>query len=209
MANTTEPDFQSTEDKILEAAKKVFVQNGLDGTTMQQIADEANINKSLLHYYFRSKQKLFTTVLAYAFKFVVPHLQGILNSSDDIFVKIERLVAEYIDLLMKNRFIPAFIIHEINRNPEIIVQIMKNAGIDPKIFVDQFNNEIKRGNIRHMDPRHLIINIISLCIFPIIAQPLAQRLFFGNNDKDYQQFLGERKKVVTDFIINSITNEHS
>ena len=195
---------QSTEDKILDAAKIVFVQNGLDGTTMQQIADEAGINKSLLHYYYRSKQKLFTTVLAYAFKFVVPQLQGILNSPDDIFVKIEKLVAEYIDLLMKNKFIPAFIIHEINRNPAIIVQIMQSAGINPKVFIDQFKMEINRGNIREMDPRHLIINIISLCIFPIIAQPLAQRLFFGNSDRDYQQFLGERKQVVTDFIINSI-----
>jgi AcrR family transcriptional regulator len=181
MANIIETHSQSTEDKILEAAKKVFVQNGLDGTTMQQIADEAGINKSLLHYYYRSKQKLFTTVLAYAFKFVVPQLQGILNSPDDIYVKIEKLVAEYIDLLMKNKFIPAFIIHEINRNPEIIVQIMQSAGINPKIFIDQFKMEINRGNIREMDPRHLIINIISLCIFPIIAQPLSQRLFFENN----------------------------
>jgi AcrR family transcriptional regulator len=204
MVKKTEISLPSTEEKILEAAKKVFVLNGLDGTSMQQIADEAKINKSLLHYYFRTKEKLFGTVLKYAFRFIVPQIQDILNSNDDIFVKIERLVAEYIELLMKNRFIPAFIIHEINRNPDSLVQIMKGAGINPQIFIDQFELEIKKGTIRPMDARQLILNIIALCIFPIIARPIVQRLFFENNEKNYQQFLEERKKVVAEFIINSI-----
>jgi AcrR family transcriptional regulator len=204
MVKKTEISLPSTEERILEAAKKVFVLNGLDGTSMQQIADEAKINKSLLHYYFRTKEKLFGTVLKYAFRFIVPQIQDILNSNDDIFVKIERLVPEYIELLMKNRFIPAFILHEINRNPDSLVQIMKGAGINPQFFIDQFESEIKKGTIRPMDARQLIINIIALCIFPFVARPLAQRLFFDNNEKNYQQFLEDRKKVVAEFIINSI-----
>jgi AcrR family transcriptional regulator len=203
MVNTPE-NYSSTEDKILDAAKKVFVLRGLDGTTMQQIADEANINKSLLHYYFRTKEKLFGTVLKYAFKFIMPQMQGILNSSDDIYTKIEKLVAEYINLLMKNQFIPAFIIHEINRNPDSLVQVMKGAGFNPKIFIDQFQEEINKGTIRPMDPRHLVINLISLCVFPIIARPLVQSFLFDNDDKAYKQFLEDRKKVVADFIIQSI-----
>jgi AcrR family transcriptional regulator len=171
---------------------------------MQQIADEAGINKSLLHYYYRTKEKLFGTVLKFAFKFVIPEITNIMNSETDIFEKIEKLVEQYMDMLMKNKFIPAFIIHEINRNPESIFQIMKIAGIEPKIFVDQIEKEIKKGTIRPMDPKHLIINIIALCIFPVVARPLAQRLFFGNNDKDYELFLVERKKVVADFVIQSI-----
>lgn len=206
MVKNNDPGF-STEEKILEAAKKVFVQNGLDGTSMQQIADEAKINKSLLHYYFRTKEKLFTTVFRYAFKFMVPQIQEILNSDLDIFGKIEKLVSEYIDLLMKNRFIPAFILHEINRNPESIVQVMKGAGIDPKVFIEQLAAEINKGEIRKIDPRHLIINIISLCVFPVAARPLAQRLFFDNNEKQYQEFLEERKMVVTDFIIHALKKQ--
>jgi len=200
----TSDQFPSTEDKILDAAKKVFVRNGLDGTTMQQIADEARINKSLLHYYFRTKQKLFGTVLKYAFKFVVPQMRDILSSNDPIFVKIERLVAEYVDMLMKNSLIPAFIFHEINRNPDSIVQIMKEAGINPGIFIDPLMDEIRKGTIRPIDPRHLVINILSLCVFPIIARPLAQRVFFENDPHAYSRFLEERKKEVTNFIIASI-----
>jgi AcrR family transcriptional regulator len=195
---------ESTEEKILEAAKKVFVLNGLDGTSMQQIADEAKINKSLLHYYYRTKEKLFGKVLRYAFRFVLPQITDILNSDIDVFEKIRKLTAEYIDLLMKNKFIPAFVIHEINRNPDNIFQNMVEAGVKPEIFIRQFENEIRKGTIRPMDPRHLIVNIISLCIFPVVARPLAQRLFFNNNEKDYQQFLEERKVVVADFIINAI-----
>jgi len=203
MAKTSEPSA-TTEDKILEAAKKVFVRNGLDGTTMQQIADEAQINKSLLHYYYRTKQKLFGTVLRYAFKFVVPQMKDILNSDDPIFRKIERLVSEYIDLLMKNSLVPAFIFHEINRDPDSIVQILKDAGITPKLFIDVFDDEIRKGTIRPIDPRHLVISLLSLCVFPIIARPLAQRMFFENNENAYRLFLEERKKEVAGFIIASI-----
>ncbi len=204
MGKTMQTDGPTTEEKILEAAKKVFVEKGMDGATMQQIADEARINKSLLHYYYRSKEKLFGTVLKFAFKFVIPQIKEILTSDANVFTKIEKIVAEYINLLMKNKFIPAFVFHEINRNPQVIVQVLKDVGVDPTMFIDQFNNEIRKGNIRNVDPRHLIINILSLCIFPIIARPLTQRLLFNNDDQQYQQFLEERKKSVSEFIIQSI-----
>ncbi len=195
---------ESTEDRILEAAKKVFVLRGMDGSSMQQIADEAKINKSLLHYYFRTKEKLFMHVLKYAFRFVIPQFKTILQSDLDLFSKIEKLVGEYMDMLMKHRFIPAFIINEINRNPDSIVEAMRGAGVDPQMFIDQFTKEMDKGTIRRMDPRHLIINILSLCVFPVVARPLAQRLFFNNNEDQYIQFLEERKKMVSDFIIHSI-----
>jgi hypothetical protein len=108
------------------------------------------------------------------------------------------------ELLMKNKFIPAFVLHEINRDPDRLFQIMQKSGVDPKIFSIHFVEEIKKGYIRPVDPRHLIINILSMCIFPLAAKPLIQRIFFENNEKAYQQFLEERKKVVADFIIQSI-----
>lgn len=206
MVNSDGSHYHTTEQKILEAAKKVFIHNGMDGTTMQQIADEAGINKSLLHYYFRSKDKLFDAVFGYAIQHVFPKLEGIMNSDDHIFVKIERLVGEYMTMLMDNKFIPAFVLHELNRNPDRIFQTFKNSGIKPEVFINQFTSEIKKGSIRWTDPRQLIINVLSLCIFPIAARPLMQRVFFANNDKAYEQFLEERKKAVADFIIQSIKN---
>jgi len=204
MVNTLPIEPTSTEDAILESAKKVFISHGFDGTSMQQIANEAGINKSLLHYYFRSKEKLFAAVFSYAFQNFVPQVQEILNSDISVFVKIERIVAEYMDMLMKNEFIPAFILHEINRNPDGIYTIMQGTGLNPEIFIKQFVVEIERGNIRPVDPRHLIVNMIALCVFPFAAKPLMQRILFANDEAAYQQFLSERKNNVTNFIIQSI-----
>lgn len=204
MVNTIKIELSSTESTILEAAKKVFINHGFDGTSMQQIANEAGINKSLLHYYFRNKEKLFAAVFSYAFKNFIPQVQEIFNSDASIFVKLERIVSEYMDMLLKNEFIPAFILHEINRNPDGIFAIMQGTGLNPGILVEQFVAEIEKGHIRPVDPRHLIVNMVSLCVFPVAARPLMQRILFANDEAAYQQFLLERKKKVTEFIIQSI-----
>lgn len=204
MVNISSTVQSETESKILEAAKKVFILNGFEGTSMQQIANEAGINKSLLHYYFRNKEKLFAAVFSYAFRIFVPQVQEILNSDTSVFIKIERIVAEYMDMLLKNEFIPAFILHEINRNPDGIITIMQGTGLNPQLFIEQFAREIKKGNIRPVDPRHLIVNLIAMCVFPVAARPLMQRILFANDNDAYQRFLKERKSSVADFIIQSI-----
>jgi len=58
---------QNTEDRIVDAAKTVFINKGMDGARMQEIANEAGINKALLHYYFRTKNKLFEKVFSLVF----------------------------------------------------------------------------------------------------------------------------------------------
>jgi len=204
MVKKSEGDLSSTENRILDAAKKVFIAKGFNGTSMQQIATEAGIHKSLLHYYFRSKDKLFTAVFVYAFQHFVPQIQEILISDASVSLKIERIINEYMDMLMQNEFIPSFILHEINRDPDRLYEIMLHTGINPSIFLDQFTIERTKGNMRQVDPRHLLVNILSLCIFPIAARPLIQRVFFSNDNLAYNNFLRERKSVVTKFIIQSI-----
>jgi AcrR family transcriptional regulator len=204
MVNLPGHDAMPTENRILEAAKIVFFIRGFDGTSMQDIADEAGINKSLLHYYFRSKEKLFSAVFNYAFQQFIPQMHGILNSGESIFIKIEKIVSEYMDLLRKNQFIPAFILHEINMNPDRLYNLMQDSGLKPMVFIGQFAEEISKGTIKPMDPRQLIVNILAVCIFPVAARPLLQRILFENNDAAYEKFLDERKKVVAEFIIQSI-----
>jgi TetR/AcrR family transcriptional regulator len=204
MVNIKKIDMSSTESAILEAAKKVFISNGFDGTSMQQIANEAGINKSLLHYYFRNKEKLFAAVFRFAFQNFIPQVQEIFNSNDSIFIKLERIISEYMDMLLKNEFIPAFILHEINRNPDGIFAIMQGTGLNPESFIKQFAAEIEKGHIRPIDPRHLIVNMVAMCVFPVAAKPLMKRILFANNEAAYEQFLHERKMNVTEFIIQSI-----
>ena len=103
-------EFTETEEKILEAAKKVFVNKGYDGARMQQIADEAGINKSLLHYYFRSKDKLFEAVFQETLLRIGPMVLSFVNEPIPLEVKIWKFVDDYIEII-KNKPISK-IVHE-------------------------------------------------------------------------------------------------
>ncbi|MDK2909409.1 MAG: TetR/AcrR family transcriptional regulator [Bacteroidales bacterium] len=197
----------ATEQAILEAARKVFVEKGFDGARMQEIADEAGINKALLHYYYRSKEKLFETVFLEAFIKVVPSVLVILNSDEPLFNKIERFVSNYLDVLAENPIIPGFILHELAHNQKRIGSLIRGTGINPQFFIAQIYREIEAGNIKNCDPRQLIINMLSMCIFPFVAKPILQAVFFKNSEEEYKQFIAERKAEVTRFIIASIRKQ--
>jgi TetR/AcrR family transcriptional regulator len=198
-------DKENTEEKILEAAKAVFIEKGNDGTRMQEIADRAGINKSLLHYYYRSKEKLFGAVFKFAFAQFAPRIFSVINREDDFFSLIRSFVGVYIDIISKNPFIPLFILGEINKkNTGVFVNVIKSSGINPKMFRERVRQEIENGNIREIDPNQLIINTIGLCVFPFIGRPLLQVILFDDNKKEFDHFLESRKKEVADFVINSI-----
>jgi TetR/AcrR family transcriptional regulator len=196
----------SSEVKILEAAKNVFLKKGKSGTRMQEIADEAGINKSLLHYYYRSKDKLFGAVFKFAFSQFAPKLIKIFKSNNNIFEVIENFVDTYIDIASKNPFIPMFIINEFNKGDAgFITKTIKNTGINIDLLQEVVDQGKRDGLIRKdIDHRIVIINTISLCIFPIIARPLLEVIVFKENKNDYDDYLKLRKKDVIDLIINSI-----
>ncbi len=195
---------KNTEKIILEAAKIVFLEKGFDGSRMQEIADKAGINKALLHYYFRSKEKMFDAIFQEAFQQFIPHVAEIMSSDKSLLKKIELFVETYITMLSEHPHLPIFILHEINRRPEQLVNTIKNFGIQPELLIESIQKEIKKGAIRKIDPRQLIVNMIGLCIFPFAARPIIQRIIFENDDIQFDKFLKARKKEVTDFIINSI-----
>ncbi len=197
-------DKENTEEKILEAAKEVFLEKGNDGTRMQEIADKAGINKSLLHYYYRSKEKLFAAVFKYAFSQFAPRIFSAFKDDEDFFALIRNFISVYIDIVSKNPFIPLFIINEINKKNTVFTNVIKMSGINPQVFKDRIQKEINNGKIKSIDPNQLIINTIGMCIFPVIGRPLIQVILFEDNKAEYDKFLESRKTEVADFIINSI-----
>lgn len=194
-----------TEDKILDAAHEVFLRKGMDGARMQEIADEAGINKALLHYYFRSKEKLFEAIFATVLKKAFPNILKFLASDLTLEQKVDLFIESYIDLLQKNPYLPMFILKEINRNPESLADIIRSKVEDPEQLFETIGNELRNNDIFEVDPRHLLVNIIALSVFPFAARPLVQQVMFGNDKKAYQQFLSERKQVVKQFIHRSIS----
>lgn len=195
---------RSTEEKILEAAKKIFIRQGLAGARMQDIADEAGINKALLHYYFRSKDKLFETIFVEVAGQFVPKVNAILNSDATLFEKIEAFCVEYMDNVSRNPFIPLFVINEMNKQPKEFVKKLFGSG-SPRFekFAMQLGEAIRRKEIRKIDPFELVINTVSLCVFPFLAKPLIL-LVSGANESEFKSMIEERKRTVPQLIIHSL-----
>jgi AcrR family transcriptional regulator len=195
-----------TEKLILEAARKVFIRKGFDGARMQEIADEAGINKALLHYYFRSKDKLFKMVFREAMGKFFPLMLTMLGSEDlSIESKIESFVENYIGIIKENPFIPAFIIGELNKNADQLTDFFVNSGIDvSKVSILIKDVIAKEAGITPQQARHLVVNIIALSVFPYVARPLLERVIFQSDSQEFELFMTERKKVIMDLIKNSL-----
>lgn len=195
---------KSTGQKILDAAKEVFVRKGADGARMQEIADEAGINKALLHYYFRSKEKLFEAVFIDAFRDFFPKAAGLLNSPLPILEKLPVFVNEYINVLRKNPHIPIFILHELSRDPDHMIKLVLSTGIKPSLILEQMKTEAQSGLIRYYPAEQLLVNILAMIIFPFAGRPIITGLIFNNESEKFDSFLNERAESVNAFIINAL-----
>jgi AcrR family transcriptional regulator len=111
----------TTEEKIFNAARVVFQKKGFSGARMQEIADEAGINKAMLHYCFKSKELLFKAIFMNAFGQLAPQINEIFNSQDTVFEKIKKFTHSYISFVILNPYLPQFIIQEMNNNPSFVM----------------------------------------------------------------------------------------
>jgi len=195
---------ENTELEILSAAKEVFQEKGMDGSRMQEIADKARINKSMLHYYYRSKQLLFEAVFKNAFRLLAPQLNKALNDDSELFDKIRNFTNNYISFIIVHPYLPNFVIQELNKNPDFIEKLKIEKEF-PRIekFKVQVEDAIDCGLIRPIRAEQLVINIMSLNIFPFIAAPLI-KVVINVEEKEYRELIERRKTEVSDFIINSI-----
>ena len=195
---------KNTEDNILDAAKRVFLRKGLFGARMQEIADDAGINKSLLHYYYRSKQLLFEAVFKQAFGLMAPKINEVLNSDLELEEKIKSLTHNYISFVLKHPYLPTFVIQELNSNPDFVATLISEKHFpNIAVFKKQVEELVKEGKIKQVNPEQLFVNVLSLTIFPFIAAPLLKG-FTRLDDEAYHKLLVSRKTEVFKFIINAI-----
>ncbi|MGB5665838.1 MAG: TetR/AcrR family transcriptional regulator [Maribacter sp.] len=197
-------NVESTEEKILKAAITIFQKKGMAGARMQEIADEANINKAMLHYYYRSKQKLFEAVFMKAFQKLAPHINAIFNSDATVFEKVISFVDRYISFVIDNPYVPTFLIQEINNNPEFAKSFFSAHGVpDPGPFEKQIVQEIEKGILKPIDPKQLILNLFSLTAFSFAANGLIKGLL-NIDEGTFKLMMEERKRLIPEHIINSI-----
>lgn len=195
---------ETIEIKILHAARKVFIQKGLEGATLQEIADEAEISRTSLHYYFRSKEKLFEAFFELALREFLPRINDIIEMDISIQKKIELFVEAYTDVLLANQFLPIFIMQELRRNPDYVINKFKNEAIFINVtkLQNQFAREIMEGNMRPFQVPDFVSNLIGMCLFPFLAKPVFEELFFEHNEEAFVDFMQRRKKEIISTMIN-------
>lgn len=199
--------YGETERRILQAAREVFQRKGLYGARMQEIADAAGINKALLHYYFRNKDKLFDAIFNDVFQSFIPRALSILEGAEPPEAKIRAFAGHYIDLLREHPYLPMFIINEVFQNPERIVRLRDVLRrVSNSNLIGQLQQAASEGRARTVAPEHLIVNLLSLCIFPFLARPIIMTAF-GFDDAAFQRFLEERKTIIPEFMIHSLHYE--
>ncbi len=191
-----------TELLIKETAKRVFFQKGILNATTQQIADEAGVNRALIHYYFRSRNQLFKTVLEDAVNETRDKIDSIFNSDESFKSKISKYLDVFIDRNAEFPYIQNFIITEIMQDPEKMKEYFsRKRNHLMKHIVPPLKKEIEKGTMQAVDPEHFIVNMMSMCSYPLVAKPFIQNMF-SYDDKAYKKFLKERKQVIYKVLFN-------
>jgi TetR/AcrR family transcriptional regulator len=202
----------ATEQRILDAARTVFLRDGTDGARMQEIAAEAGVNQALLHYYFRTKERLSTAVFQQVASRIFPALAQTLSAEISLDEKIDRLIVIYLDNLSQNPFVPGYVISELHHHPERVQQLLTGAiGADPQTIMPallktlerQINERVRDGTMRPIKPQQFVINLISLCVFPFAARPMLS-IVFGMGDDAFKRFIEQRKRDLPVFFRNAL-----
>ncbi len=203
--NNSKIDNASTEQKIKEAARKLFTSKGYAAVTTRDIAVEAGINQALLHYYFRSKEKLFEIIMLENLSLFIAGVSSVLNNEQTtIEQKIEDLVTTYIDKLSQEPDLPLFIVNYVKSNPD---EFIKKAGIETLIkksfFLKQFMASDYLKQLHSLNPLHLVINVIGLTVAPFLMAPVLKKVV----KLDQQHFIAllqERKTLIPQWIISMV-----
>ena len=182
----------SAEEKIKEAARKVFTRKGYAATRTRDIAEEAGINLALLNYYFRSKEKLFNEIMLEK----VQQLFGVLlpvltDSSTKLEKKTEQIVSNYIDMLLQNPDLPIFVLSEIRSQKEELKNILP---VEKVIKNTSFFNQLKEKR-PDINPIHFLLNLMSVTVFPFIAFPVLETAGIIKR-KEFETLIMERRTLI-------------
>lgn len=200
----TDNDKQ-TEEKIFDAATEVFIEKGMDGARMQDIANRAGINKSLLHYYYRTKDHLFDAVFEKIAGKMFSKFAPVFDENVSIDDKIRFFFREHITFLQENPRLPIFIITELNRNPARIKKVIQKIDIGKIWYTISEKNkkELDKYNITEETIPQLMTTMAAISVFPFAARGIIEGIFkkMGISFDDY---IEERKKYAAEFVIHAI-----
>ena len=201
-----------TETRILDAANSVFMRRGTAGARMTEIAREARVNHALVHYYFRSKQRLAEAVFRRAIGQFFPVMIGVLTSDAPLDEKVRLVAAAQIDMLQKNRDLPGYLLAELNHYPERAEQLLESmAGTTPSVLRArlfgtlgrQLDAAAREGLIRPIRPQEFVLNLVSMVVYPFAARPLVEAIM-GLDDSTFVAMMEQRKAEIPAFFLAAL-----
>jgi len=192
--------ISSTEEKIKAAARIVFMRKGYAATRTRDIAEESGLNLALINYYFRSKENLFNIVMLELCQLFVSSVKELLNDPNTTLQqKVEKLVNHYIDMLLVNPGLPFFILNEAHNNPELLLSRIGMGNDAENLYITTQWKERQKLIGHNINPLHIILNTMSMTVFPFVAAPILRTKSKISTDA-YNQLMQERKTLIPQWI---------
>lgn len=194
------------EETIINVARAEFVKHGYECTSMSEIAARAGINRPTLHYYFRTKEKMFQAVFGSIVETFLPCMQSMVESDLPFMKKLEAVIDQYIAIFSQNSDLPYFIIREIQRDPQHLLSTAQELHVDKflKTIYRIMLEDIKAGKLKPVKPEKIFCTFYGLLIFPIVSKNVTKIIFFNDKDSEYQEFIKDWKEHIITTMQNLI-----
>ena len=200
-------DYSDTKRDIFEAALQVFAREGCQGARMQAIADAADINKAMLHYYFEDKETLYGEVFGYTTQRFMASFDESLKEAPTFEETLRVFIDGYIDFVRSHEDCMRLMVQENLAGGTLLGQHMREAlasgEAPPKILVDTIASAVEAGEIRPVDPGQTMLSVISTCLYVFVARPTVQIIHSAAGD-DWEAFAEARKEHVFDLIYHGL-----
>lgn len=195
------------ENKIIEAARTVFIERGYAETSMSEIATKAGINRPALHYYFRTKDKMFQAVFGSIVSSVIPKVfDAIMHREKSVAERAECIINAYYNLFEDTPHLPLFMLRELNRDPELLIKTIMGLNITDTMreAIASLQEEMEEGKLKKVPLQFIFFNFYSLLTFPYLTIDISRKVF-DNNEESFRRSLAEWKKNIIFQMENLLT----
>lgn len=198
-----------TESRILDAAHRVFLREGTSGARMQEIANEAGVNKALLHYYFQNKQRLADAVFLRVVRNLFPAVQQIFESDQPFEDKVRAFVASEFDTMDANPYMPGYVISELQQQPGRIKALLESSGPPPLDAIQgSLDKEIAAGRYHPITAADFFLTALSLILYPYAARPVVTMLTEMNGESLDAMF-ARRREMTAEWLLRMVRKSSS